>query len=140
MTNIPFPEINASLNSVATVLLTMGFILIKLGKQKAHQYAMTGAFCVSVIFLICYVSSKIINKGMHTTFAGEGIWKSIYYFILITHIILAMAIVPLVLRTLYLAIKGNLENHRRWAKWTFPIWYYVSITGVMVYFFLYQWF
>jgi len=101
---------------------------------------MISAFSVSVIFLVFYVLHKILVKGVHTSFTGDGIWRDIYYIMLATHIVLAMAIVPLVLRTLTLAIQGKHEKHKAWAKWTFPIWYYVSITGVLVYLFLYQWF
>jgi putative membrane protein len=79
-------------------------------------------------------------QGVHTPFAGEGAWRTFYYVMLISHILLAIAIVPLVLTTLNLAIKGQRERHRAWARWTFPIWYYVSVTGVLVYCFLYQWF
>ena len=135
-----FPKLNASLNGVATLLLTVGFILIKLKKIEGHRWCMLSALCVSILFLISYVSSKIILKGVHTPFGGEGFWRPIYYTMLISHILLAIVIVPLVVRTFLLAIKGKFEKHRAWARWTFPLWYYVSITGVLIYFFLYQWF
>lgn len=137
---MPFPEINAGLNALATVFLTTGFILIRMGKRHQHRIAMTSAFVISVLFLISYVTSKIIRKGMHTHFAGEGVWVPIYYSMLVSHIILAIVIVPLVLRTLYLAANERFGEHRRWARWTFPLWYYVSVTGVLVYFFLFKWF
>lgn len=136
----PLPAINASLNGVATVLLTAGFVFIKTGRKQAHRNSMVAAFAVSVIFLFFYVLNRIIVKGVHTPFSGEGVWVPIYYVMLITHIILAIAVVPLVLRTLYLGIKGNFDVHRKWARVTFPIWYYVSVTGVLVFFFLYVWF
>jgi len=101
---------------------------------------MVSAFTVSVIFLFFYVLHKVLVKGVHTSFAGEGLWSTFYYGMLISHIILAIAIVPLVLTTITLAIRGRRERHRAWARWTFPIWYYVSVTGVLVYMFLYQWF
>ena len=101
---------------------------------------MVSAFSVSVIFLFFYVLHKILVKGVHTSFAGDGLWRDVYYIMLATHIVLAMAIVPLVLTTLILALKDKREKHKAWAKWTFPIWYYVSVTGVLVYMFLYQWF
>lgn len=135
-----FPKVNASLNGIATLMLTLGFILIKLDQQRAHRRCMLSAFCVSVLFLLSYVSSKIILKGVHTPFGGEGLWRPIYYGMLLSHILLAIVIVPLILRTLSLAIKGKYEQHLAWARWTFPLWYYVSITGVLIYFFLYQWF
>ncbi len=140
MENFSFPALNASLNAAAVVLLTIGYLLIRSGKKDAHRIAMSCAFLISCLFLIGYVTNRILVKGMHTEFAGTGIWPLIYYPMLISHIILAMAIVPLVLRTLYLAVKGNFVKHRRWARITFPLWYYVSLTGVLVYFFLYQWF
>ena len=135
-----FPKLNASLNGVATLLLTAGFILIKLNKREGHRWCMLSALCVSILFLISYVSSKIILRGVHTPFGGEGFWRPIYYTMLISHILLAIVIVPLVVQTFLLAIKGKFEKHRAWARWTFPLWYYVSITGVLIYFFLYQWF
>ena len=135
-----FPKLNAALNAVATVLLTTGFLLIKTGRRNGHRWCMIGAFSVSVVFLVSYVTSKILMRGVHTPFLGEGYWRVVYYAMLISHIILAMVIVPLVLRTLTLAIQGNFERHRAWARWTFPLWYYVSVTGVLIYAFLYHWF
>lgn len=134
------PTLNACLNGTSTILLTIGFICIKFGREKAHRNCMLSAFSVSVVFLFFYVLHKILVKGVHTSFAGEGIWSYVYYIMLATHIVLAMAIVPLVLTTITLAIRGKRERHKAWAKWTFPIWYYVSVTGVLVYMFLYQWF
>jgi len=134
------PTINACLNGTATVLLTLGFICIKSGKTVSHRVSMVSAFLVSVVFLAFYLLHKYLVQGVHTPFAGEGFWRSFYYGMLISHIILAIVIVPLILRTLSLAISGQYERHRAWARWTFPIWYYVSVTGVLVYCFLYQWF
>lgn len=99
---------------------------------------MTAAIFVSAVFLIGYVADKIIRGGVHTAFAGEGFWKAIYYTMLITHIVAAMVILPLVLWTWSRALKKDFSRHRRWAKFTFPLWYYVSVTGVLVYLFLYQ--
>jgi len=134
------PGINAALNGTATLLLTAGFVFIKAGRKAAHRNCMVGAFSVSVVFLFFYVLHKYLVQGVHTPFEGEGFWRGFYYAMLISHIILAMAIVPLVPTTLTLAVRGRFERHRAWARWTFPIWYYVSVTGVLVYFFLYQWF
>jgi putative membrane protein len=134
------PTINACLNGTATVLLTLGFIFIKSGKILPHRVSMVSAFLVSVIFLAFYLLHKYLVQGVHTPFEGEGFWRSFYYGMLISHIILAIVIVPLILRTLNLAISGQYERHRAWARWTFPIWYYVSVTGVLVYCFLYHWF
>lgn len=133
------PTLNACLNGTATLLLTAGFICIKRGKEKAHRQCMVSAFAISIVFLFFYVLHKWLVQGVHTPFQGEGTWRGIYYTMLISHIILAMVIVPLVLTTLTLAIRGNFERHRAWARWTFPIWYYVSVTGVLIYGFLYLW-
>ena len=134
------PALNACLNGLATVLLTAGFILIKQGKMAAHRACMLTAFGVSVVFLITYLLHKYLKGGVHTHIGAEGFVAGFYITMLTSHIILAIAIVPLVLITLNHAIKGRLIVHRQWARWTFPIWYYVSVTGVLVYFFLYQWF
>ena len=133
------PAINASLNCLATVLLSLGFIFIKSGNREAHRKCMISAVIVSAVFLIGYVGHKILVQGVHTPFGGEGTIRTVYYTMLISHIILAIAIAYLVPRTFLLAIKGDFDRHRAWALWSFPIWYYVSITGVLVYCFLYQW-
>jgi len=134
------PALNASLNGLAAILLTAGFILIKQRQIMAHRICMVSAFSVSVVFLITYVLHKILVRGVHTPFGGEGFIKTFYYVMLTSHIILAIVIVPLVLITLSHAFAGRFDRHRAWARWTFPLWYYVSVTGVLVYFFLYQWF
>jgi putative membrane protein len=133
------PALNAALNGLATVLLTIGFVLIKRGNREAHRKVMISACAVSAVFLVGYVAHKILVRGVHTPFGGEGAIRTVYYAMLLSHIVLAIAIAYLVPRTFWLAIKGHYERHRAWAKWTFPIWYYVSVTGVLVYFFLYQW-
>jgi uncharacterized membrane protein YozB (DUF420 family) len=139
MTIRDIPALNASLNGLATVLITVGFILIKTGRKEAHRKVMLAAMAVSAIFLVGYVTHKALVRGVHTPFGGQGAIRTIYYVMLITHIILAAAIGYLVPRTFLFAIRGDFDRHRAWAKWTFPIWYYVSVTGVLVYFFLYQW-
>ena len=133
------PTLNACLNGTATILLTAGFIFIKTGHEKSHRACMVSAFAVSVIFLFFYLLHKWLVQGVHTPFDGEGAWRSIYYTMLVTHIVLAILIVPLVLTTLSLAIRGKRDIHKSWARWTFPIWYYVSVTGVLIYLFLYVW-
>jgi len=133
------PTLNACLNGTATILLTAGFIFIKSGREKAHRACMMSAFTVSVFFLFFYVLHKYLVQGVHTPFVGEGIWRYLYYVMLASHIALAMLIVPLVLITLTLALRDKRERHRAWARWTFPIWYYVSVTGVLIYLFLYVW-
>ena len=133
------PTLNACLNGTATILLTAGFIFIKTGREKSHRACMVSAFAVSVIYLFFDLLHKWLVQGVHTPFDGEGAWRSIYYTMLVTHIVLAILIVPLVLTTLTLAIRGKRDRHKSWARWTFPIWYYVSITGVLIYLFLYVW-
>ena len=122
------------------LLLTAGFIAIKRGQKEMHRTCMLTALIVSALFLITYIVHKALRGGVHMTFEGEGFWRLIYYTLLISHIILAMVILPLVIRTFLLAIRGEFERHRSWARWTFPLWYYVSVTGVLVYLFLYVWF
>jgi putative membrane protein len=144
------PALNAALNALATVLMTFGFVFIMLAQRTAdparkqaridlHRTAMLAAGTVSAVFLIGYVTHKILVRGVHTPFGGTGAIAKIYYTMLVSHIVLAIAIAYLVPRTFLFALKGDIARHRAWAKWTFPIWYYVSITGVLVYFFLYQW-
>lgn len=134
------PALNAGLNSLGTLLLLAGFVFIKSGRKTAHRAAMLGAFGVSCVFLATYVLHKILVAGVHTPFGGEGPWRTFYYGMLISHIILAIAIVPLILVTMTHAIKARFERHRAWARWTYPLWLYVSVTGVLVYLMLYQWF
>lgn len=139
MTLQDIPALNATLNGLATVLITLGFIFIKTGRKNAHRAAMVSAGVVSAVFLVGYVTHKILVRGVHTPFGGEGAIRTVYYTMLISHILLAISIAYLVPRTFAFAFKGQFERHRAWARWTFPIWYYVSVTGVLVYFFLYQW-
>lgn len=140
MTVSDLPALNAGLNGLATILLTAGFVLIKQGRMSAHRACMVSAFGVSAIFLVTYVLHKILVKGVHTPIGAEGIVRTIYYVMLTSHILLAIVIVPLILITLRHAFAGRLIVHRAWARWTFPLWYYVSVTGVLVYMCLYQWF
>ncbi len=138
MTIYNFPAIDAILNGTATALLTAGFVFIKLRRVTAHRAAMLAAFLASVAFLACYVSYHL-QAGARTPFGGTGPIRTFYFVLLVSHILLAMVIVPLVLVTLTLALRGQFTRHRAWARWTFPLWYYVSVTGVLVYFFLYRW-
>jgi putative membrane protein len=136
-----FPPINATLNGLAFICLSIGYYFIRFrNDQKMHQRFMVGAFTVSALFLVCYLTYHYLKDGVHTRFAGEGFFLYFYYVMLISHILLAIVNLPLILVTVWLAIRRRFEVHRKWARWTFPIWYYVSITGVLVYFFLYQWF
>jgi len=140
MTVHDIPTLNAALNATATVLILAGFALIKRGQRDAHRATMLTAGVVSALFLVGYVTHKILIRGVHTPFGGENpALRAFYYTMLFTHIVLAIAIAYLVPRTFLLAIKGDYERHKRWARVVFPIWLYVSVTGVLVYFFLYQW-
>jgi uncharacterized membrane protein YozB (DUF420 family) len=150
MTIQDIPALNAGLNGLATVLMTAGFIFIKRAQAESdparratiiakHRAMMLSAGAVSAIFLVGYVTHKVLVRGVHTPFGGEGAIRGVYYAMLLSHVILAMSIAYLVPRTFSFALRGQFDRHRAWARWTFPIWYYVSITGVLVYFFLYQW-
>ena len=144
------PALNACLNALATVLITAGFIQIKAAQRaddtairsariQTHRRLMLAAGAVSAVFLIGYVGHKLAVRGVHTKFGGTGAIATAYYIMLATHVVLAMAIAFLVPKTFALALRGQIERHRAWAKWTYPIWYYVSVTGVLVYFCLYRW-
>jgi len=128
------PALNALLNSVSTVLIILGFVAIKKRQFVKHMKLMLTAFITSSLFLISYlVYHHYIG---HTPFPGEGLIRPIYFFILISHIILSAFVVPLVLTSYYFAFAGKFKTHRRVSKWTFPIWLYVSITGVVIFFIL----
>jgi uncharacterized membrane protein YozB (DUF420 family) len=139
MTINDLPAVNASLNGLATVFLTLGYIFIKRGQRNAHRNCMIAAFTTSTIFLACYLTYHYSVTAV-TKFQGHGIVRPIYFFILITHIILAVVIVPMILMTLYRAWKQRWEAHKKISRVTWPLWMYVSVTGVIVYMMLYQWF
>lgn len=129
------PFFHAVINGTTAVLLMLGLYFIKNKNPKAHKRTMITAFLLSGVFLVSYVISKISTPPV--SYGGEVLWlKYVYYFILITHIILSAIIVPLVLFTIYFSYSGKLAKHRRIAKYTFPIWLYVAITGVLVYVFM----
>ncbi|MCE2497324.1 MAG: DUF420 domain-containing protein [Flavobacteriales bacterium] len=129
-----FPLFHATINGTVSLLLLLGLILIKNGRRKAHQKVMWTAFGLSSLFLVSYVLSKVNTPP--TAFGGEGVIRSFYYFILISHIFLAIFIVPLALFSIYRGTKGEFNKHRKVAKITWPIWFYVSVTGVLVYLFM----
>ena len=139
MTISDLPVVNASLNALSTVFLTLGFIFIKRQQKIAHRNCMIAAFATSTVFLACYLTYHF-NVVAVTKFQGQGMVRPIYFLILITHIILAVVIVPLILVTLNRARKQQWEAHKKIARWTWPLWMYVSVTGVIVYMMLYQWF
>ncbi|WP_439879934.1 DUF420 domain-containing protein [Pontibacter sp. MBLB2868] len=125
------PALHAILNSLTAIALLVGYYNIRKGNIKGHRASMLTAFGLSSIFLVSYVTYHFL--GDRTVFGGDGALKYIYYFILLTHIVLAIAIVPLVLLSVYFGITNQLVRHRRISKWTFPIWLYVAVTGVLVY-------
>lgn len=125
------PGFHATLNSLTAITLVVGYVNVKRGNTRAHRTAMLVAFSLSAIFLVSYVTYHFL--GQRTVYGGEGLLKYIYYFILLTHIVLAVVIVPLVLLSVYFGITNQLKRHRRISKWTFPVWLYVAITGVLVY-------
>lgn len=126
------PKLHALLNSLTAIALLVGYRFIKKGNIRFHRFAMTTAFVLSSFFLISYVIYHY--QAAPTSYGGEGIMRNIYYFVLITHIILAALIVPFVLLSVYFAISNQFVRHRRISRWTFPLWLYVAVTGVLVYF------
>jgi len=140
MTFDDLPLVNSILNGTSFLLLTVGFIAVKTKRINLHRAMMVSALLVSAVFLVLYVTHKIYVGGAHTAFQGQGAWRTVYYTMLISHVLLAMGMLPLIYMTVTRAIRGDFEAHKLIARWTFPIWYYVSITGVLVYCFLYVWF
>ena len=132
------PHVNASLNALAAVLLVCGYVLIKRRRETAHKWTMLACFGVSMLFLACYVT-RIALEGTHRfpNYPGALI-RSVYLAILISHVVLAAAVPFLAVATIYLGLRDRRRAHRRLARWTFPIWLYVSITGVVVYLMLYH--
>ena len=125
------PKFNAFINGITFCLLLAGFVSIRKGKVTVHKSFMVGAFVLSILFLVSYITYHY--GAPHTSFEGEGMVKYFYYFVLITHILLAITIVPLALITLFRAWKLEYVKHKKIAKWTLPIWLYVSLSGVVVY-------
>jgi uncharacterized membrane protein YozB (DUF420 family) len=132
------PTVNATLNALSGVLLLIGWRLILRKNVEAHRRVMLSACATSALFLISYLIYHA-NSGA-TRFAGTGWTRPVYFTILISHTILATVILPMVLITVWRGLKMRVPQHRRIAKWTFPLWMYVSVTGVLVYLFLYHWF
>jgi putative membrane protein len=136
MTVQDLPALNASLNALATVLLSAGWILIKQRNRDAHRLCMLGAFGVSTAFLTSYLIYHV-NVGS-VPFQKPGAIRVVYLTILFTHIVLAAAIVPMILMSLSRALNARFDKHRRIARWTMPLWLYVSVTGVVIYVMLYR--
>jgi putative membrane protein len=139
--SFPFPLLNASLNGTAGVLLLAGYAAIRGGRRQGHARLMIAALLVSSAFLASYLTYHfvVVPRTGPTRFHGIGWTRPAYFAMLASHVVLAAAVVPLALRTVFLARSGRFEAHKRWARVTFPIWLYVSVTGVLVYLVLYVW-
>ena len=131
-----FPMIDATMNGTSAVLLLIGRGYIKRGQMAAHRAVMLAALVSSSIFLSCYLYYHFHVGSVH--FQGQGIWRPIYFTILISHVILAAVIVPMIIITLSRGLRERFDRHRAIARWTFPLWMYVSVTGVIVYVMLYH--
>jgi uncharacterized membrane protein YozB (DUF420 family) len=130
------PTINAVLNFSSAILLAAGFYFIKRRNIAAHKASMIAALAVSALFLVCYV---VYHASVGSVpFTGQGWMRPVYFGILVSHILLAVAILPMALRTAFLGLNKRYPEHVRIARWTFPMWMYVSVTGVVVYWMLYR--
>ena len=136
MTISDLPALNATLNGTAALLLAAGYVLIRTGRQEAHKRCMLGALTASVFFLVSYVIYHV-NTGSRP-FPGTGPVRIVYFTILITHVVLAVTIVPLALITANRGLRAQFDRHVRIARWTLPLWLYVSVTGVVIYLMLYR--
>lgn len=130
------PALNATLNGIAAILLVTGYLFIKQGRRRQHQWCMLGALTTSALFLVSYVTYHL-HAGSRP-FPGQGPIRVVYFAILITHVILAAVIVPLALLTAVRGLRSEFDKHVRIARWTFPVWVYVSVTGVVIYLMLYE--
>jgi len=140
LAQFPFPILNATLNGISAVLLVQGLVFIKRQMVRSHAASMIAAFCTSTVFLACYITYHTyrLMHGISVTHFPASRWKIVYLIILNTHTLLAVVTVPLVIITLLRAWRRQWEKHRRIAVWTFPIWLYVSVTGVIIYWMLYH--
>jgi len=132
------PAVNATLNGLSGLLLLTGYLLMRRRKIALHRRFMISACITSTLFLASYLFYH--SQVGATRFAGSGWSRPVYFTLLISHTILAIAVVPLAILSLWNGLKLRVKHHRAVARWTFPVWMYVSVTGVLVYFFLYQWF
>jgi uncharacterized membrane protein YozB (DUF420 family) len=136
LTIADLPALNATLNGTSAILLTIGYVLIRQGRVTLHKRCMLAALVTSTLFLTSYVIYHL-NTGSHA-FTGVGPVRYVYFSILISHVLLAITIVPLVLVTATRGLRAQYDRHVRIARWTLPLWLYVSVTGVVVYLMLYQ--
>lgn len=125
------PHFQALLNTAATLLLASGYYFIRRRQTAQHRACMVSALAVSAVFMVSYLTYHAAVGYM--PFAGQGLIRPLYFTLLASHVILAAVIVPLVLVTVYLALRGNFQRHPRWARWTLPLWLYVSVSGVAIY-------
>ena len=130
------PALNATLNALSAILLTVGYVLIRRGRRDLHKRCMLAALTTSMLFLVSYVIYHL-NTGSRP-FPGQGLVRAVYFSILISHVILAAAILPLALTTTARGLLDQYDRHVRIARWTLPLWLYVSVTGVVIYLMLYQ--
>ena len=130
------PAVNASLNAISGVLLLIGYVLMRAGRIAQHRRVMIAAFSSSSLFLVCYLVYHAQVGSVR--FTRDVFVRPLYYAILVSHVTLAVAVPPLAVVTLFRGLKGRYPQHRRLARWTFPVWLYVSVTGVLVYVLLYQ--
>jgi putative membrane protein len=140
MTISDLPAINASLNFISTVFISTGWYLIRHGAWRRHMACMITAVIASTAFLVGYIVYHVHVGEKSTHFTAQGIVRSLYFAMLISHILLAFVTLPLVILTLIPVFHRRWDRHRRIARWTIPIWLYVSVTGVLVYLMLYKWF
>ena len=140
MTVTDLPLLNASLNALSTCFIVAGIVFIKRQMKLAHIVSMLSALVTSTVFLASYLTYHYLKAGAVTKFTHPGWPKAVYYFILATHVPLAALTLPLVMLTIIPAFQARYDKHRRIAKITFPVWFYVSVTGVLVYLMLYVWF
>ena len=136
MTVHDLPAVNATLNGISGILLVIAYALIRARRIEQHRKVMIAAFAASSLFLVCYVVYH--TQVGSVRFTRQGFVRPIYFTILVTHVVLAAVVLPMAIITLSRGLKGRYAHHRRIARWTFPIWLYVSITGVLVYVLLYQ--
>jgi putative membrane protein len=128
------PAVNAGLNATTSIFLIRGYLAIRAGDRALHAFCQKSAFVFSALFLICYILYHSVHGDSH--FAGQGFVRPVYFFILISHILLSIVALPMVLTSFFFALTSRFATHRKWARVTLPIWLYVSLTGVLVFAFL----
>jgi putative membrane protein len=128
------PGVNAALNATSATLLLLGLAAIRSGRREVHKRLMVSAFAASAVFLVGYVLYHYAHGD--TSYQGVGTVRIVYFVILITHVLLSIVMLPMILSTFYLATRGRFASHKKLARWTLPIWLYVSVTGVVIYFML----